>query len=120
METQAAVSSGSPKKAWHMILMYPTLFVALIGAVPEFTRQINAFRRGIPTENLNLEKEQRQLWEKNFDCTQKNLPQIVVTEQKFEIEVTTCRSGDILVITRKPGVTNPTTRWISTGDKTNV
>ncbi len=106
-----------PNKFWYTMIMYPTLAVALIGAVPQYIEQWKSFRLDIPKDQLSQEQQQREMWEINFDCTREVFPHVVVTKEKIHIEVTTCPTGDILIITRKPGHSRPTTKWISSGDK---
>ena len=92
--------------------MYPTLLVALIGAVPQYKTWVDAWRLGISPSKVPALDEKARLYEKNEQCLKNPLPQVVATKFNIEVSVTACPSGDVLVSTRKPG-TDPRHQWVT-------
>jgi hypothetical protein len=75
MADDAATSSGPvhpAQKSSHSwittLILYPTLATSLFAAVPTIWNEYKAFRLGIASGEVQLVKEQEQLWESNLEC----------------------------------------------------
>jgi hypothetical protein len=102
MATSAAkkptqTSSGRSRRGvWQSILVYPTLAIALITAVPQWIEKYQAYRLGIVQDRAAAALKQNELWAKNLSCSAApfawyNSPNDV------KIDATICNSGDIFV-----------------------
>jgi hypothetical protein len=105
---------GQPRKWWQWLLLNPTLVVglggALIGAIPQYLTWIQAFRMGVPSNQVFSAKTQNELWNKNADCA-KTLPRPITIEENIQVSVNACSSGDVLVKVLYPGE-KELYRWI--------
>lgn len=98
---------------WQWMIMYPTLMVSLIGAVPQYKDWITALHLGVPSRSVAQAEEQRRLWERNFECARREEPRIVTTPSNIKVVVTTCpSSGDVLVEVNTPD-SGKNIRWIA-------
>jgi hypothetical protein len=60
---------GSPQRWWQWVLMYPTIVVALAGAIPQYYQWITAIALGLsPFENVGDAQQQEKTWERNVSC----------------------------------------------------
>lgn len=101
-----------PTRWWHWILVYPTLIISLVGAIPSFIDRYQAYKKGVPHQTLWVATEQERLWEKNFDCAKNVPPHVFTTVSNASVNVIGCPSGDILVKVQKPDGPNEFFRWI--------
>lgn len=99
-------------KWWQWILMYPTLLVAIIGAIPKYSDWIRAFVWQIPTGTVELAKEQLRLWNDNFECSKEKDVECIETPANYKIGAIVCPTGDVLVKVDSPEEKNPFYRWI--------
>ena len=112
-------SSHSPKPKrpwWQWILMYPTLAVAIVGAVPQYQQWVWALVRGIPLGSDVTElQDQDSAWQQNLDCLARIAHITPQSETPYAIDLLACPSGDIL-LTVKPINTSvqAVSRWIIT------
>jgi hypothetical protein len=109
--------SELPNRWWQWLLMYPTMAIALVGAVPQYSQWVTAFRIGVPPAAVNDAQEQLQAWERNIACQRDRDIQSVKPTSKtnYGIELTTCPSGDILLtLTPIQNPDNPVSKWIVT------
>jgi hypothetical protein len=92
---------GLPPPWWQWVLMYPTLAVAIIGAVPTYYEWVK------PGE------DQSQFWERNAACYQEApTPQAVITKGNDRVEVTVCPTGDVLIKVTPSNTAEPVYQWI--------
>lgn len=91
--------------------MYPTLIVALIGAIPNYWEQYKALKYGTSRDSLIIAKDQQKYWENNADCVKTQLAHAVITPNKIDVEITPCPSGDILIRTKAPDKHSPSYHW---------
>jgi len=96
--------------------MYPTLAVAIVGAVPQYQQWVWALVRGIPIgSDVTALQDQDSAWQQNLDCLSRIDHITPPSETPYAIDLLTCPSGDIL-LTVKP-LHSPTlqvSRWIIT------
>jgi hypothetical protein len=107
---------GAPQRWWQWAFMYPTIVIALIGAVPQYSQWALAKWQGIPlTENIKSAQEQETAWGRNIDCL-RGIDHINPTAStNYRIDLTSCPSGDILVtLTPFQNPDHPVSRWIVT------
>jgi len=107
--------SDVPKRWWQWLLMYPTLAIALAGAVPQYVQWTQALLIGVPTRDLDDAKEQAKAWERNVGCL-KEIDHIKPSARtNYSIELVACPSGDILLtLTPLQNPDDPVSRWIVT------
>ncbi|HVM77700.1 MAG TPA: hypothetical protein VMU06_01685 [Stellaceae bacterium] len=109
--------SSKPKRPWwQWILMYPTLAVTIVGAVPQYQQWFWALVRGIPLgSNVTELQDQDSAWQQNLDCLARIDHVTPPSETPYAIDLLTCPSGDIL-LTVKPlnASTQAVSRWIIT------
>jgi hypothetical protein len=101
-----------PAKWWQWLLMYPTLAVAIIGAIPQYQNWWQAYKLKVPARSVSQATEQIDLWNKNYECSKKENPYTVKTCRNELIQTTVCPSGDILVKVQTPDKPTPDYRWI--------
>jgi len=90
-----------PKRWWQWVLLYPTLGVAILSAVPLLTDKVLAFYHGTKTETYSGALKQRDMWAKNLECSASpfawyNNPSNV------KVDATMCPSGDLFVRAMTP------------------
>jgi hypothetical protein len=111
--------SEAPQRWWQWMMMYPTLAVALIGAVPQHSEWVTAAVKGLPIfgNTKYAQQEMDKAWGRNLDCLTSIEHVKPNANTKYTIDLVPCPSGDILV-TLTP-LQNPGThisRWIVTTD----
>jgi len=113
-QDQTKKGGDKPRQWWEWVLLYPSLVVglsgALIGAVPQYVTWIQAYRIGVPSNQVFSAQTQNELWNKNADCA-KALPRPVTIEENILVSVNACPSGDVLVKVTYPG-DKELYRWI--------
>ena len=109
-------SSQSKRPWWQWVLMYPTLAVAIVGAVPQYQQWVWALVRGVPLDsNIGEVKGQDDAWTKNLDCLTRIDHIKPISETPYGIDLLTCPSGDILLtVTPLHSPTMKVSRWIIT------
>lgn len=125
MKTSPA-SYRSKRPWWQWILMYPTLAVAIVGALPQYQQWVSALSLGVPLgSNVRELQEQDEAWQANLDCLARIDHIKPQAETTYGIDLLSCPSGDILVtVTPIHAPTKQVSRWIITrtlfGEKTKV
>jgi hypothetical protein len=108
--------SDVPSRWWQWLLMYPTLAIALVGAVPQYYQWIMAAGMGLPIGgNISEAQEQAKAWERNVDCLH-DIDHIKPTSHtNYSIDLVSCPSGDILLtLTPLQNPDQQVSRWIVT------
>jgi len=96
--------------------MYPTVIIALIGAVPQYYQWAAAATMGLPISgNVKGAQEQEMAWERNVNCL-RGIDHIKPgSSTNYAIDLVTCPSGDILVtLTPLQNPDQQISRWIVT------
>ena len=89
---------GLPQRWWQWALMYPTVIVALIGAVPQYYQWASAATMGLPISgNVKGVEEQEMAWERNVSCLHAIDHIKPGSSTNYPIDLVSCPSGDILV-----------------------
>ena len=114
---KASSASSRPRRPlWQWVLMYPTLAVAIVGALPQYQEWVSALSMGVPLgSNVRELQEQDDAWKGNLDCLahiDHIRPQSATT---YGIDLLSCPSGDILVtVTPTQTPSKQVSRWIIT------
>ena len=104
---------NSSMKWWQWMLVYPTLAVSLLGAIPTIMEAVKAFDKGVPFGMSGDADEQNRLWRANFECAQKVQFQTIRTKRNVEIGSVVCESGDVLLKGKLPETDDYKYRWVS-------
>ena len=107
---------GSPQRWWQWMLMYPTIIIALAGALPQYYQWITAAAIGLPIfSDVGDAQRQEKAWERNVDCL-RGIDHIKPTSStNYSIDLVSCPTGDILVtLTPLQNPDQAVSRWIIT------
>ena len=108
---------GSPQRWWQWMLMYPTIVIALAGALPQYYQWISAAALGLPFTDSGDARLQRSAWDRNITClVGHDIDHIKPTSHtNYAIDLTPCPTGDILVtLTPLQNPDQQVTRWVIT------
>src|SRR6266849_3569838 len=107
---------GLPQRWWQWVLMYPTIVIALFGAVPQYYHWVEAASIGIPfSGNVRGAKEQEMAWERNTNCLHGIDHIRPSSSTNYSIDLVSCPSGDILLtLTPLQNPDQQVSRWIVT------
>ena len=100
-EPSAGSEPQSPRRFYEMLLVYPTLGLALITAVPTWWDKYQAWRLDIQRVTAAKAMRQAELFQKNMSCMGAPFS-YYSSPRQVEIDATICDSGDILVSTVVP------------------
>jgi hypothetical protein len=86
-------SKASDKlKWWQWLLMYPTLAVAILGAVPTVMQEIQAIKIGVSYNQVPYAISNDALFAKNVECF-KQTGQTITLSDNTSVEAVVCQSG---------------------------
>jgi hypothetical protein len=108
-----ATHQSAPSKLtwWQWALMYPTLIVAVITALPTVYQAVQATILSVPFGNVYDATEQSRLWEKNYRCLQGRTFEKITTDHNISVSAIACPSGDVCVSVSSPSE-RERIRWI--------
>jgi len=98
---------------WQWVLLYPSLAVALVSAVPTWIDHVQAARIGVKSRDLVQAQEQNRLWQDNLECARSTDIQRIKTSRNVEVGAQVCPTGDVLLLLKRPEAEQPTFRWVS-------
>jgi hypothetical protein len=107
---------GSPQRWWQWVLMYPTIAIALAGAIPQYYQWITAVALGLPIfSDVGDAQQQEKTWERNVSCL-RSIDHIKPSSStNYSIDLVSCPTGDILVtLTPLQNPDQQVSRWIIT------
>src|SRR5262245_56082372 len=105
--------SKSPRESiFKLILLYPALAIAAIGAIPQYLQVSKAVKLDLPVHEVDAAERENSLWEKNFECAAADKDLLVTAlADNTRIAARVCPSGDVLVkVTRVTG--DESYRWV--------
>jgi hypothetical protein len=107
---------GSPQRWWQWVLMYPTIAVALAGAIPQYYQWVTAVAIGLPIfGNVGDAQQQERTWERNVNCLHSIDHIKPSSSTNYSIDLVSCPTGDILVtLTPLQNPEQQVSRWIIT------
>jgi len=99
-----------PIKWWQWVFMYPTLIIAIAGAIPTVLGYYKSWKIGVPFDKTQIALEQNRLWQKNYECSNNEFRSV---KNNLNIEVGTiiCLSGDVLIKVQIPDA-KPMFWWV--------
>ena len=106
-------SSRTANRWWQWLLIYPTLAITLISALPTWIDHYQSARLGVSRQNLAQAEEQNRLWQANFDCAKAQEIQGIKTTRNVEVGAQVCPTGDVLIRLKLPDSEQPKIRWVS-------
>ena len=107
---------GSPQRWWQWLLMYPTIAIALAGALPQYYQWFTAAAIGLPFfGDVSGAQQQEKAWERNLSCLI-GIEHIKPTSNtNYAIDLVSCPTGDILVtLTPLQNPEQKVSRWVIT------
>jgi hypothetical protein len=95
-KSHSKLSSSSSLNWWQWILMYPTLGIAILGAIPTVVQGIRAFSIGTTYSEVPIVQRNATLFENNWKCLGKSGTTVQLADNT-KIEVAVCERGDIWI-----------------------
>jgi hypothetical protein len=85
---------------WELIFFYPTLFVAILGALPTLSNLVKLWRLpvSVPLASVDNAKEQLDLLKANFFCSQEAANHLLKKHGNLSINAVVCDSGDVATV----------------------
>lgn len=99
-----------PIKWWQWVFMYPTLIIAIAGAIPTVLGYYKSWKIGVPFDKTQIALEQNRLWQKNYECSNNEF-QSVKNNHNIEVGTIICLSGDVLIKVQIPDA-KPMFWWV--------
>src|SRR5947208_7135585 len=96
-DTSKASASTSATRWWQWMLLYPSLAVTIVTAVPSWIDHVQAMKIGVSSRDLAQAQEQRRLWEANLECAQVQEIQRIRTNHNAEVGARVCPTGEVLL-----------------------
>jgi hypothetical protein len=106
-------SSTNATRWWQWMLLYPSLAVTIVTAVPTWIDHVQAMKIGVSSRDLAQAQEQRRLWETNLECAQVQEIQRIKTNHNAEVGARVCPTGDVLLQMKQPDAERPSFHWVS-------
>jgi hypothetical protein len=109
-------NGAQPTKWWQWILVYPGIVLGLLGAVPTAKEVVKSYQFDTTFGNSHDAEYQSRLWAKNSGCLRNAVFTPIKTEHSVEISTLICKSGDVLLIGKRPEWDMPQQRWVAWSD----
>lgn len=98
-----SISTSDPGKKmplWRMMILYPTLFVAILGALPTFRDMIKSWSLpvGVKWTHVDQVQEQFDLLKANLPCMEEAASHPLKTHDNVSISAVVCDSGDVVIV----------------------
>jgi hypothetical protein len=90
--------SRTPRESFFkLVLLYPTLAIAAIGAVPQYIQVFKAVKWDVPVDAVNAAEREHGLWVKNVECASGEDPLETSLADNTRVAARVCPSGDVLI-----------------------
>lgn len=86
---------------WKLVLLYPTLAVSIVSAIPTYLELMNSMRLGVPYGQSDQALRENRLWQDNIDCAAAPFDGLA-NKQNVQVDAVVCRSGNVLVRVKPP------------------
>src|SRR5947208_17105603 len=70
LDTSKTSASTSATRWWQWILLYRSLAVTIVTAVPSWIDHVQAMKLGVSSRDLAQAQQQRRPWPANLECAQ--------------------------------------------------
>jgi hypothetical protein len=97
-------------KWWKLVLLYPTLVIAIISAIPTYVELIGSSKLGVPFGNYRAALKENELWKENIECAAAPFAGLA-NPNNVEVDAVVCLSGNVLVRI-KPPQREVTYKWV--------
>src|SRR5262245_49959357 len=89
----------APKTTLQYLILYPTLILSLLGAIPTAMKELKAWQQGVASSKLPFLEEQQALWTRNLGCAGTGSTwEFDTAFDHTTVAITFCRkTGDILI-----------------------
>ena len=91
-----------PRAWWQWFLLYPTLAISVLSAVPTYIELVGSKFLGVPFGNYRIAVRENELWKENVNCAAAPFDGLK-TKQLIEVDAVVCLSGNVLVRVNPPG-----------------
>jgi hypothetical protein len=107
---EAVGEKPKPDKWWKWVLIYPTLAISVISAVPTYVEFVGSHWLDVPFGEYRLAKRENELWQENINCAAAPFDGLK-NKHNVEVDAVVCQSGHVLVRVKPPD--NKTKyRWV--------
>lgn len=90
-----------PKRWWQWILLYPTLAISLLTAVPQWWDRSLAIYHNTRGSSFAAAEKQQEMWRRNLSCSA--LPfDWYQNPNNIKVDAVICKSGDVFVRASTP------------------
>lgn len=93
---------STPNCWWKWILMYPTLGVTILSAIPTYVEFVGSHVTKVPFGHYKTAVRENELWKENFQCADAPFDG-VTNKHNIEVDAVVCKSGNVLVRVKPPG-----------------
>ncbi|MGZ5649676.1 MAG: hypothetical protein ACXWG8_05030 [Usitatibacter sp.] len=105
--------ANHPRNWWQWFLVYPSIAMAMISAVPTLYQAYVSHKANVPFQMAFDAEEQARLWMVNEECTRNAQYTTILTPHQVEVGSLICKSGDVLLRAKRPEWDNPQLRWVA-------
>lgn len=101
-DIMAAEERLRPRTWWQWAVVFPTLAMALITALPDWIDSVQALLKGVTDAKNSELVERNRMFTRNFDCISAPYRWYKVATGDRIVDATLCPSGDLFVRVRVP------------------
>ena len=114
-EETTVITGEKPKPTSFLqyLIVYPTLALALIGAMPTLLQHLKAWRLETSASKVQIVAEQQQLWERNLPCLQQGSSYEVDGPHNIVVRVTLCQGTGDTLLRYHLNAWEPIYRWVA-------
>jgi hypothetical protein len=107
VDVVAAEDRLRPRTWWQWVVLFPTLAMALITALPDWMDSALALMKGVSDAKNSELLERNRMFTRNLDCIGAPYQWYKVPSGDRIVDATLCPSGDLFVRVRVPDDTSP-------------
>ena len=99
-----------PDTWWKWVLLYPTLVISVVSAVPTYVELVGSTWLNVPFGQYKTAMKENELWKDNIQCAAAPFDGLT-NKQNVSVDAVVCLSGHVLVRV-KPPEKKTTYRWV--------
>jgi hypothetical protein len=107
----AGEDAPKPKKWWQWFLVYPTLVITALSAIPTYVDVVGSTVLGVPVGHFRQAVRENALWKENIACAAAPFNG-VLNENNIAVDAVVCQSGNVLVRVKPPSQRTPAYKWV--------